>query len=265
MRTCIVTAFAICLAGCGAAKPEAIEDFSDLSALDEKSDAFSYRMRVLGSLGYGETSSQVKYTSSPRFRAFKIAGKKGDALDAWVRSSDGDAVAWLLDGRFNVVTSNDDADATTFDSHLTATLGKTGTFYLVFREYALDRATFMVSLGALGCDYNGTHHDVGAGFPSTDGCNTCSCTATGSVACTKRFCVAGCNYNGTHYAPGASFPSSDACNTCSCNADGNVFCTERFCVPTDCRTSGCDTGKHCDICRTLNGPAYVCLPDGAVC
>jgi hypothetical protein len=34
---------------------------------------------------------------------------------------------------------------------------------------------------------------------------------------------------------------------------------------TDCRTKGCPTGQHCDICRTLEGSAYVCLPDGAVC
>jgi hypothetical protein len=35
--------------------------------------------------------------------------------------------------------------------------------------------------------------------------------------------------------------------------------------PVDCRTKGCATGQHCDVCRTISGPAYVCLPDGAVC
>ena len=33
----------------------------------------------------------------------------------------------------------------------------------------------------------------------------------------------------------------------------------------DCQTKGCPTGQHCDVCRTLSGPAYVCLPDGATC
>lgn len=35
--------------------------------------------------------------------------------------------------------------------------------------------------------------------------------------------------------------------------------------PADCRTKGCPSGQHCDVCRTTSGPAYVCLPDGAVC
>ena len=34
---------------------------------------------------------------------------------------------------------------------------------------------------------------------------------------------------------------------------------------TDCQTRGCPQGQHCDVCRTIDGPAYVCLPDGAVC
>jgi len=34
---------------------------------------------------------------------------------------------------------------------------------------------------------------------------------------------------------------------------------------TDCRSKGCPNAQHCDVCRTVDGPAYVCLPDGAVC
>jgi hypothetical protein len=41
-------------------------------------------------------------------------------LSIWVRSSDGgDAVAWLLDAKYHVLASNDDADDSTLDSHLT--------------------------------------------------------------------------------------------------------------------------------------------------
>lgn len=35
--------------------------------------------------------------------------------------------------------------------------------------------------------------------------------------------------------------------------------------PADCRAKSCPTGQHCDVFRTISGPAYVCLPDGAVC
>lgn len=33
----------------------------------------------------------------------------------------------------------------------------------------------------------------------------------------------------------------------------------------DCRTKGCPSGQHCDVCKTLDGASYVCLPDGAAC
>jgi hypothetical protein len=40
------------------------------------------------------------------------------------------------------------------------------------------------------CSYNGRDYHAGDTFPSDDGCNSCSCTAEGSVVCTKRACVA---------------------------------------------------------------------------
>lgn len=43
--------------------------------------------------------------------------------------------------------------------------------------------------GATTCTYNGQVHPVGNNvFPSTDGCNTCTCTADGAVACTLIAC-----------------------------------------------------------------------------
>src|SRR5688572_4202660 len=38
------------------------------------------------------------------------------------------------------------------------------------------------------CAYGGKNHAVGATFPSTDGCNTCTCGAGGTVACTDKAC-----------------------------------------------------------------------------
>ncbi len=39
-----------------------------------------------------------------------------------------------------------------------------------------------------GCDWLGTHYEVGDSFPAGDGCNTCSCGDDGSVGCTLAFC-----------------------------------------------------------------------------
>ncbi len=44
-----------------------------------------------------------------------------------------------------------------------------------------------------GCLYGGVQRGVGDSFPSTDGCNTCTCTASGGVACTKRACAPRCD------------------------------------------------------------------------
>jgi hypothetical protein len=135
------------LAACAQSPKTAVSD--DFSGLDAKADSFSYRMKIVGSLDYGHTSSSTKYTKTPRYRAFKFAGNEGDHVDVWVRSTDGgDAVAWVLDNGFHVVASNDDADATTTDAHVTATLpaNASATHYIVFRDYYTDTAHFTVDL-----------------------------------------------------------------------------------------------------------------------
>jgi hypothetical protein len=198
-RTLMMLVFV--MAGC-AGKPEVNEDFTDLEEVDQKSDAFSWRMKIVGSLDYGQQSAAVKYTSSPRFRAFKFAGQKGDKVDVWVRSPDGDAVAWVLDDSFRTLGANDDANPSTLDARIQVTLPgnrrpEIVTYYVVFRDYDLLPATYTVELkGPAGCSYDGERYAVGDSFKSSDGCNTCSCGPAG-VACTKRACLA-CNPQTEH-------------------------------------------------------------------
>lgn len=137
------------LLGCG--KPNVSDDFSDLASQDVKSDAFSKKLKLVGSLDYGQ-SATADYTKHPRYRAFKFAGQKGDKVDIRVRSTDGagDPVAWLVTDSYKILSVNDDSDGTT-DSHITATLpGNTNpdivTYMIIFRDYWLDNATFTVSL-----------------------------------------------------------------------------------------------------------------------
>src|SRR6185437_449795 len=72
------------------------------------------------------------------------------------------------------------------------------------------------STGASGdvCSYNGTRHAAGESFPASDGCNTCTCEANGSVVCTTLGCgtesgTGGCFYDGNGYGFGQSFPAGD--------------------------------------------------------
>ena len=39
------------------------------------------------------------------------------------------------------------------------------------------------------CGYGGALYSVGSSFPASDGCNTCTCLAGGSVACTEKACL----------------------------------------------------------------------------
>lgn len=145
MRILLVSVVAA--AACTQAKAPVGDDFSALAGLDAKSDAFSYRMKIAGSLGYGQTQA-VTYSKSPRYRAVKFAGNAGDQVDVWVRSADGDAVAWVLDNGFHVLASNDDADDSTLDARLTLTLpaNASATHYVVFRDYTLAPSHFTVAL-----------------------------------------------------------------------------------------------------------------------
>ncbi len=87
------------------------------------------------------------------------------------------------------------------------------------------------------CYYNGTTYNSGDSFRSIDGCNTCSCSSAGLVACTTIACGTGqCLYDGKTYNPGDSFPSADGCNTCQCDASGGVGCTKKLC-PTPAATT----------------------------
>jgi len=78
------------------------------------------------------------------------------------------------------------------------------------------------------CLYDNKPFPVGASFPSSDGCNTCSCTAGGMIACTEKAC-----------ANDAGLPADAA-------TDGPVMCF--------------DANGKLVPCTTDGGPAGVCMP-----
>ncbi len=137
----------LALAALGGCRPAAKAPVHDtFTKMGGKADA------AIASLVYGTTSRAVK--TSGDYGWFQFAGNVGDSVEVWVRSSNGDAVAFLLDGNDDVVAANDDADGSTSDAHVTATLPADGTYYIAFREYSYAAATFTVELegsGVLTC------------------------------------------------------------------------------------------------------------------
>lgn len=198
------------------------DDFSSFAGMDEKSDAFSYRMKLLGTIDYGQTTAAIKYTKSPRYRAYKFNGYEGDRIDVWVRSAKGDAVAWILDGSFNVLASNDDADDNTLDAHMFFTLpaSEKVTHYLVYRDYSLSTATFSVDLAIQPYD--------------TSCASDADCTAVDRGGC--------CN-DGSLFAVNAS-STDDYAAAVACTANPRPLCPQH--VIDDTRVAQCHSGfGHC--------------------
>jgi len=295
MRAMMMVGMALAAAACGTPKQMPDESFTELANLDEKSDAFSYRMKVVGSIKDGDTKT-TRYTSSPRFRAYRFSGKAGDRVEAWVRARNDDAVAWLTDARYNIVDSNDDADATTLDAHLSATLTTTGTYWIIFRTYDLVSATFDVSL-TVAPDYRACAKDTECIKVSAGGCctawqktavnatyadayaadNQCKppyppCAPPPNVednrvaVCEAGQCalVDGCDYGGTIYRTGSDFTAADGCNTCSCRAGGSVICTKKLCFACVYNGVGYPLGASfpasdgCNTCSCTSRGNVVC-------
>ena len=51
-----------------------------------------------------------------------------------------------------------------------------------------------LSAEGMTCSYGGKTYRFGTNFPSTDGCNTCSCSSSGVVACTLMACLGDAGY-----------------------------------------------------------------------
>lgn len=125
--------------GCGSPEQEATaSDSSDLRALTPA--------EILGTIAYGETKAGINYKSPPNYRALSFTAAAGDVVDAWVKSDDGDALAFLADAKWKTFATSDDAADDDTNSHLQATIPAAGKYYVVFRERDFEPATFSVSL-----------------------------------------------------------------------------------------------------------------------
>jgi hypothetical protein len=131
------------ITGCRqAAKAPVHDTFTKLSS--SKADS-----AAIGSLGFGKTTSPITVRAN-NYGWLMLSGNIGDDVSIWVRSTNGDAVAFLLDANDDVLAANDDADDTTTDAHIVATLPADGTYYIAFREYSYSSATFTVALSGSG-------------------------------------------------------------------------------------------------------------------
>lgn len=146
MRNLSLASFALLFAaGCGGADTN--DDFSDLSTLDTKSDAFSAKMKIVGAIK-DDTNVDVTYTTKPKYRALTFQGTTGDAIEVNVSSDDGDPTAWILDAGFKIVKHENAAPSgNSMVAKLATKLASGGEFYIVVRDReGASNVTFSVYL-----------------------------------------------------------------------------------------------------------------------
>ncbi len=204
---------------------------------------------IVGTLRFGETSSPVGYSEVPLYRAFRFDAKAGDAVDIWVRSSTGDARAWLLSPTFSTLSSNDNAGAETRDAHLKRTLTRSGGYYIAFRDANREENTFTVSLAqaATSCPSGQTRcgsecADLNKDLSHCGTCNNpCAITANASSAvCAVGVCDVVCAEGYTKGSGGcvANWREGLPSGTVSMSANIELLPTSmRDCVSGSCKTT----------------------------
>lgn len=107
---------------------------------------------IIGEIPF-DTSVNASHSGTPKYRAYSFTVQQGDKLDIWVRSTNADARAWLLDDTFKTIKWNNDAngneaedDGATTDSNIKHTVTRAGKYYVAFRGAIGVAATFSVQV-----------------------------------------------------------------------------------------------------------------------
>lgn len=107
---------------------------------------------ILGEIHYGETKSGIAYTRRPRFRAFWFMASAGDQIAVTATSTGGTATVLVADETFADVPGN-----------TTATLTKTGKYYVAVRDSRALAATLTVSIARTNVAASAKVADVSVG------------------------------------------------------------------------------------------------------
>ncbi len=138
-----VVAIGLFFCGCG----PSLDEGTSLDGVAESEDSLRALApsEILGDIAWG-TSMTTRYSATPRYRAYRFVSSADQTADVWVRSTDGDAEAWVVSGTFATLAHNNDASANNTDAHLSYAMKAGSTYYLALREAHGHVATLKVSL-----------------------------------------------------------------------------------------------------------------------
>jgi hypothetical protein len=227
----------LAVAGCSSS-PEVTPEKDDVETYE--SELRLATPRYLGQIANGETKTSF-YANPPRYRAYGFTAKGGQEITVDVKSLQGDGMGWITTSVFDVLAANDDASPRTLDAKVVYKV-PAGTpsraYRIVFRDYDLLEASFSVKLtidsAAIVCNYNGQTYKPGDSFKSSDECNTCTCSDSGNVGCTKMACV--CNPEAEPWRNYVGTPTTCQTIRYSCEPTKRMFQNDCGC--------GCELLSH---------------------
>jgi hypothetical protein len=131
--------------GCSATPGDGAASSSDNEALAGTGALTSNE--IIGSIACGGATS-VAYTGTPTYLAYTFAGTKGESVNVVASDKSGTADLWILRSDFSELASG----SGTPSANVVATIPKTGTYYIAFKQKANEAKTFSVSVACAGVD-----------------------------------------------------------------------------------------------------------------
>jgi len=137
MNRFMSTMFAmVMVAGCQTQETTPAHETFTLVSADARSN--------IDKIEYGTTSEPIR-VGAFSYSWLQFDAKAGDNVDVLVHTTNGRAVAFLIDADGGNI-GNCDSDGRSRDAHLTAPIAADGTYYIAFRDRSYNRATFTVTL-----------------------------------------------------------------------------------------------------------------------
>jgi hypothetical protein len=255
-RSFHLLALAAALVGCVAGPKGGAEEEIEFVDGDEAADAFTRRLDLRGTIGFGG-SVEGEFRPSVGYAGYLFTARGGGTVSIDARGiGDVDTVLSVYGpqrgatwSRSRPIATNDDSNGT-FDSHIDLRIETRGTYLIVVREYWESEGAFSL---ALAC---------------TDGACLAECRATGARCplgseCAERVCIR---------APCPSYCEPiDPVTACEVDSD----CVE---APVNCcpcsmggysravNASYADSAPECDPSTPIACPAvYLCRDERPAC